>query len=66
VPLTTTRSSIRKAGIRIAERLISEAAGRPISPQQEIWNVELIVRASTGPAPGRKAARSRRSAEAAE
>src|SRR5690606_26868501 len=59
VPLTTTRSSIRLAGIRIAERLIAEAAGRPLAPQQEIWNVELIVRASTGPAPGRRAGRGR-------
>jgi len=66
VPLTTTRSSIRLAGIRIAERLIAEAAGRPLAPQQEIWNVELIVRASTGPAPGRRAGRGRRGSEAAE
>ncbi|PWW01343.1 LacI family transcriptional regulator [Hoeflea marina] len=51
-PLTTTRSSIRQAGIRIAERLIGEVAGIAADPQQEIWKADLIVRASTGPAPG--------------
>lgn len=51
VPLTTTRSSIREAGIRIAERLIGEAVGKPAIPQQEIWKAELVVRASTGPVP---------------
>lgn len=66
VPLTTTRSSIRQAGIRIAERLIGEASGRAAAPQQEIWSVELIVRASTGPAPGRRMGRGKRSTEAAE
>lgn len=48
-PLTTTRSSIRQAGARIAERLIGEVAGIAANPQQEIWKAELIVRASTGP-----------------
>ncbi len=56
-PLTTTTSSIRSAGARIAERLISEAAGRRFSPQQEIWKADLIVRASTGPAPPSRARR---------
>jgi len=65
-PLTTTRSSIRAAGVRIAERLIGEVAGLRAEPQQEIWKAELIVRASTGPA--RKAPKpgGSRPAEAAE
>ena len=52
VPLTTTRSSLRAAGMRIAERLINR--DRPFAdyPLQELWKAELIVRASTGPAPG--------------
>lgn len=51
VPLTTTRSSIRAAGARIGERLIAAVAGNPPEMEQEIWPVDLIVRASTGPAP---------------
>ena len=51
VPLTTTRSSLRAAGSRIAKRLISGLQGQDALPQQELWEAELIVRASTGPAP---------------
>lgn len=52
VPLTTTRSSLRDAGRRIAERLIADLTA-PVSgpPLQELWQAELVVRASTGPAP---------------
>jgi LacI family transcriptional regulator len=50
-PLTTTRSSIRAAGARIGERLIGAAGRREVEPLQEVWPVDLIVRASTGPAP---------------
>ncbi|MCO6188219.1 LacI family DNA-binding transcriptional regulator [Rhizobium sp. L1K21] len=51
VPLTTTRSSLRAAGVRIADRLIARVHGGDTFPEQELWEVELIVRASTGPAP---------------
>lgn len=52
VPLTTTRSSLRAAGIRIAQRLIGSIAGEDLkTPQQELWKADLVVRASTGPAP---------------
>lgn len=51
VPLTTTRSSLRAAGMRIAERLIDFIEGGRDYPEQEIWRAEFIVRASTGPAP---------------
>lgn len=51
VPLTTTRSSLRAAGERIAERLISRILKLAELPDQELWKAELIVRASTGPAP---------------
>ncbi len=51
VPLTTTRSSIRAAGERIAERLAARIAGAEGQPIGEIWPVELIVRASIASAP---------------
>lgn len=51
VPLTTTRSSLRAAGARIAKRLIAAVKGEEGFPEQELWEAELIVRASTGPAP---------------
>ncbi|MGZ2482167.1 LacI family transcriptional regulator [Rhizobium pisi] len=51
VPLTTTRSSLRAAGVRIAQRLIGTVKEAGPFPDQELWKTELIVRASTGPAP---------------
>ncbi len=51
VPLTTTRSSLRAAGVRIAERLIGTITQQESFPTQELWKTELIVRASTGAAP---------------
>ena len=51
-PLTTTRSSLKAAGKRIAERLIANIKGvETVYPQQELWKVDLVVRASTGPVP---------------
>lgn len=51
-PLTTTRSSLREAGRRIAERLIAAVTGPEADlPRQELWTAELNIRASTGPAP---------------
>ncbi|WLS04333.1 substrate-binding domain-containing protein [Shinella oryzae] len=54
VPLTTTRSSLRAAGQRIARRLIAQILQLETLPQQELWKADLIVRASTGPAPPEK------------
>lgn len=51
VPLTTTRSSIRAAGTRVAERLAARIDGTEIDPLGEVWPVELIVRASVAAAP---------------
>lgn len=51
VPLTTTRSPLRAAGVRIAERLIGGIQQTGTFPEQELWKAELIVRSSTGPAP---------------
>lgn len=66
VPLTTTRSSIRAAGARICERLVDIISGVETGHVQEIWPVDLIVRASTGPAPAEATMVRRRPAEAAE
>ncbi|MBO3758337.1 substrate-binding domain-containing protein [Ciceribacter sp. L1K22] len=52
IPLTTTRSSLRAAGIRVAQRLIAEIKkSEPSPPRRELWQADLVVRASTGPAP---------------
>lgn len=66
VPLTTTRSSIRAAGARVCERLVNIISGAETGCVQEIWPVELIVRASTGPAPAERKAGRWGSPEAAE
>ncbi len=50
-PLTTTRSSIRAAGARVAEMALARIEGVPPETLVEIWPVELVVRASTAPPP---------------
>src|SRR5690606_30369074 len=47
VPLTTTRSSIRAAGQRIAERLAAKISGLESDPRGEVWPVDLVVRGSS-------------------
>ena len=49
--LTTTSSSIRAAGSRVAELLLARIEDPSGELPQELWNVDLIVRGSTGPAP---------------
>ncbi len=49
--LTTVRSSIRAAGSRVAELLIEMIRNPEGQQPHELWNVDLIVRGSTGPAP---------------
>nr|WP_320200989.1 LacI family DNA-binding transcriptional regulator [Agrobacterium sp. rho-13.3]MDX8310453.1 LacI family DNA-binding transcriptional regulator [Agrobacterium sp. rho-13.3] len=51
VPLTTTRSSLRAAGLRVAQRLIQQIKTGKVDALQELWKAELVVRGSTGPAP---------------
>jgi LacI family transcriptional regulator len=46
VPLTTTRSSIRAAGQRVAERLAAKLSGQETDPRAEVWPVDLVVRGS--------------------
>lgn len=50
-PMSTTRSSIRKAGWRVAELVLEVLGGRPPETIQELWPVDLILRQSTGPGP---------------
>lgn len=50
-PLSTTRSSIRAAGTRIADLLLQMLAGREAAAVQELWPVELILRETSRPAP---------------
>jgi LacI family transcriptional regulator len=47
-PLSTTRSSIRKAGARVSDLLLQVIAGRPPTEVKELWPVELILRESSG------------------
>jgi len=49
--MSTTRSSIRLAGTRCAELVIEILAGRDPASIHELWPVDLVIRASTGPAP---------------
>ncbi len=49
--MSTTRSSIRAAGLRIAELLLQMRDGKPPSSIHELWPVELVLRQSSGPAP---------------
>ena len=49
--MSTTRSSIRAAGDRVAELMLQILAGRPATEVHELWPVELVLRESTGPAP---------------
>ncbi len=50
-PLTTLRSPIRAAGTRVAGMVMDLLGGQAPEKLQELWPVELVIRASTGPAP---------------
>lgn len=49
--LSTTRSSIRAAGARIAEMLLDLLQGAAPESLREVWPVELVIRRSTAAAP---------------
>lgn len=48
-PLTATQSSIGNAGRRVVELMIAMLREPTASLPQEVWPVDLVVRASTGP-----------------
>ena len=47
--MSTTRSSIRAAGTRVAELLTQIISGKPATDVHELWPVEMVLRESTGP-----------------
>jgi LacI family transcriptional regulator len=49
--LSTTRSAIRAAGVRVADFMLQMLGGRPAEDLHEIWPVELVLRQSTMPPP---------------
>lgn len=49
IPLTTLRQPTREAGHRLVELLMARLSGAPVDTLQEIWQPELVLRASTGP-----------------
>lgn len=50
-PLTTTYSSIRSAGVRVAEIAMAIIAGADPASHHEVWPVDLVFRGSTVPPP---------------
>lgn len=48
---TATRSSVRDAGRRAAEMLLEQIADPGASATHELWEAELVLGRSTGPAP---------------
>jgi LacI family transcriptional regulator len=50
-PLTTLRQPRAAVGVRLAEMLVAVMGGAEPAGLQEIWQPELIVRESDGPAP---------------
>lgn len=48
---TATRSSVRSAGRQCAKILLQSITSRSTQPVQELWEAELMVGSSTGPAP---------------
>ena len=50
-PLTATQSSIGAAGKRVVELLIRQLRNPGEALPTEVWPVDLVVRASTGPGP---------------
>lgn len=50
---TATRSSVRLAGRRCAEMLLEQIASPDARPCHDLWEAELVLGASTGPATGK-------------
>jgi LacI family transcriptional regulator len=49
--MSTTRSSIRQAGSRVAELVLQMLGGKPLEDVHELWPVELVLRESSRPPP---------------
>lgn len=50
-PLTTVRQPIRDAGRRLVEILLARLSDASAPPVEEIWQPELVLRATHGPVP---------------
>lgn len=50
--LTTFSAETHRAGKRMVEMLLARLNGTPAEELQELWNPELILRASDGPPRG--------------
>lgn len=50
--LSTTRSSIREAGVRVGEMLLEIMSGKFNETFEEVWPVDLVLRQSTEPIVG--------------
>ena len=51
-PLTTVRQPIDAMGRLVIELLVSQIGGSPVAHEEMLFEPELVVRSSTGPAPG--------------
>jgi len=51
-PLTTVRQPIDAMGRLVIELLVSQIAGSAVAHEEMLFEPELVVRSSTGPAPG--------------
>jgi DNA-binding LacI/PurR family transcriptional regulator len=50
-PLTTVRQPIEAMGQAAVAQLLSQVGGTPVSSDELLFEPELVVRKSTGPAP---------------
>jgi LacI family repressor for deo operon, udp, cdd, tsx, nupC, and nupG len=50
-PLTTVRQPIEAMGHAAVAQLLSQVGGTPVSSDELLFEPELVVRKSTGPAP---------------
>jgi len=60
-PLTTVRQDFDEIGRRSVQRVLAQVGGEPWEPGLDLVPTELVVRESTGPAPGGAVTRPRRS-----
>jgi DNA-binding LacI/PurR family transcriptional regulator len=51
-PLTTVRQPIDAMGRLVIELLVSQIGGSAVAHEEMLFEPELVVRSSTGPAPG--------------
>jgi DNA-binding LacI/PurR family transcriptional regulator len=55
-PLTTVRQAVPEMAAAAVRALLDEIAGAPTRQAEYVFRPELVVRGSTGPAPGSRGA----------